>query len=205
MTDPVDLPAAPAFDRDAPLMFSTPAAWAETVLADFDVFLCDHASAEKKASGMAVNMISHYPDRTRLVCVMAELAIEELSHYREVIRLIHERGQILAGDVKDPYVLALRKSIRQGTGEYLLDQLLVGGIIEARGAERFSLLAECLPAGKLQRFYSAIASSERRHHRLFFDLADAYFACDEVNLRAAQLAVIEAQVCAGLALRPALH
>ena len=146
-----------------------------------------------------------YPDRTGLVSVMVELAIEELSHYREVIRLIHARGQVLTGDVKDPYVLALRKSMRQGTGEFLLDQLLVGGIIEARGAERFGLLADCLPAGKLQRFYSAIASSERRHHKVFFDLADAYFARADVDARAAQLVRIEAQVCAGLALRPALH
>ena len=54
------------------LLYQTPAAWIEAVLADFDTFLRDHASAEKKASGMAINMISHYPDRTRLVEFLAK-------------------------------------------------------------------------------------------------------------------------------------
>ncbi len=36
--------------------------WIGSVMADFDAFLLDHASAEKKASGMAMSMISHYPD-----------------------------------------------------------------------------------------------------------------------------------------------
>ena len=41
--------------------------WIGSVLADFDAFLLDHASAEKKASGMAMSMISHYPDQPALV------------------------------------------------------------------------------------------------------------------------------------------
>ena len=73
-------------------------AWIECVLADFDSFLLDHASAEKKASGMAINMISHYPDKPFLVQRMAELAIEELNHFKEVIKLIHERNLQLAAD-----------------------------------------------------------------------------------------------------------
>ncbi len=46
-------------------------------MADFDSFLLDHAAAEKKASGMAVSMLSHYPDRVELVAAMADLAVEE--------------------------------------------------------------------------------------------------------------------------------
>ena len=45
---------------------------------DFDRFLLDHAAAEKKASGMALSMVSHYPDRTRLVAAMTDLAVEEM-------------------------------------------------------------------------------------------------------------------------------
>ena len=55
-----------------PLRYQTPRAWTETVLADFDSFLLDHAMAEKKASGMAISMLSHYPDKVDLVAAMAE-------------------------------------------------------------------------------------------------------------------------------------
>ena len=64
------------------LKYSTPPAWTTTVLENFDQFLLDHASAEKKASGMAVNLLSHYPDPTELVKLMTDLAIEALNHFR---------------------------------------------------------------------------------------------------------------------------
>ncbi|MFT6053014.1 MAG: tRNA-(ms[2]io[6]A)-hydroxylase, partial [Halioglobus sp.] len=99
---------------------------------NFDRFLLDHAAAEKKASGMALSMVSHYPDRPELVIAMTDLAIEELTHYREVVKWIHSRGLQTAADKKDLYVLALRKFIRKESEEYLLDRLLVGSIIEAR-------------------------------------------------------------------------
>lgn len=187
------------------LLYQSPPAWIEAVLADFDSFLRDHASAEKKASGMAVNMISHYPDRTRLVEVMSDLAIEELTHYREVIRLLHERGLHPAADEKDHYVTAFRKSMRKGSDVYFLDQLLIAGIIEARGAERFGLIAEALPEGVLKRFYRAITRSEYRHYETFFELAKLYFETPVVNERIDTLLQIEAELCAGLPPRAALH
>jgi tRNA-(ms[2]io[6]A)-hydroxylase len=93
---------------DSPLRFATPGAWTDAVMADFDSFLLDHAAAEKKASGMAISMLSHYPDRVDLVAAMADLAVEELTHYREVVKWIHRRGLVTAADRKDPYVLAFR-------------------------------------------------------------------------------------------------
>ncbi len=187
------------------LLYQTPAAWVEAVLADFDTFLRDHASAEKKASGMAINMISHYPDRTRLVEVMTDLAIEELNHYREVIRLLHDRKLHPCADEKDPYVTGFRKAIRKGSDAYFLDQLLIGGIIEARGAERFGLVAEALPAGKLKNFYAAITRSEYRHYETFFDLAGCYFDQAIVDERIDELLTVEADICAALPCRAALH
>lgn len=194
-----------SFKPESPLQFVTPPAWLETVLADFDTFLSDHASAEKKASGMAISMISHYPDRAELVGVMSELAIEELSHYREVIKLIYNRGKTLQADVKDPYVVQFRKAFRQDSEAFLLDRLLVGGLIEARGAERFGIIAEGLADAKLKQFYQTITRSEQRHHLVFFDLAKTYFEPEIVTERCIELANIEAEICAGLALRAALH
>ena len=92
---------------------ATPSDWLETVLADFDGFLMDHASAEKKASGMAMSMISHYPDQPSIVRAMVELAVEELNHYREVMRLILERQLTPTADLKDPYIHALNGQVRK--------------------------------------------------------------------------------------------
>ena len=86
---------------ESPLRFATPAAWTDAVMADFDRFLLDHAAAEKKASGMAISMLSHYPDRVELVAAMADLAVEELTHYREVVKWIHRRGLLTADRTRE--------------------------------------------------------------------------------------------------------
>jgi tRNA 2-(methylsulfanyl)-N6-isopentenyladenosine37 hydroxylase len=187
------------------LRFATGTAWAAAVLADFDAFLKDHAAAEKKASGMAISMISHYPDRIELVNVMTDLAIEELTHYREVIKWLHQRSSQLGADIKDPYIVAMRDAIRRGPDVYLLDRLITGGIIEARGAERFGLVAEALTEGQLKKFYQAIANSEKRHYDTFVDLAYLYFERAIVDQRIDQLLDIEAHICAALPIRAALH
>ena len=187
------------------LLYETPLAWARQVADAMDEFLPDHAAAEKKASGMAMGMISHYPDRQELVTSMIDLAIEELSHYRAVVKLMNERGLQLLPDEKDPYVNAMRRAFRHGREAYFMDRLLVGGIVEARGAERFGLLADALPPGKLQRFYQSIARSEEEHQGLFIRLAERYFDPDETRPRLGELLEIEAGIVRGLPLRPALH
>ncbi|BFM06423.1 tRNA-(ms[2]io[6]A)-hydroxylase [Halioxenophilus aromaticivorans] len=187
------------------LRFATTAAWTDTVLTDFDTFLQDHAAAEKKASGMAVSMLSHYPDRTELVRSMADLAIEEMQHFREVVKLIYARGGTLGDDQKDEYINQFRKAFRRGTEVYFLDRLLVAGIIEARGCERFGLVAEALPTGDLKQFYDAITRSEARHHELFIELAERYFTANVVQGRLDELLDFEANIVAELPLRVALH
>lgn len=187
------------------LRFATPSAWVEAVLADFDSFLIDHAAAEKKASGMAMSMLSHYPDKTDVVDAMVSLAIEELAHFREVIKLMHQRGLILGADSKDLYVNSLRQLMRKGTDVYLLDRLLIGSIIEARGCERFGLIAAALPEGDLKQFYVAITESEARHEGLFLDLACTYFDQSTVDQRMNELLDAEAAIVAELPIVAALH
>jgi tRNA-(ms[2]io[6]A)-hydroxylase len=190
---------------ESPLRLRTPASWLDAVLADFDSFLQDHAAAEKKASGMAISMLSHYPDRVELVAAMADLAVEELTHYREVVKWIHRRGLVTSPDRKDPYVLAFRDAIRQGKDAYLLDRLLTASIIEARGAERFALVADGLEDSALRRFYQSIARSEERHYTLFLELAGQYFSPQVIEQRWDELLDIEAGIVAGLPIRAALH
>ena len=174
-------------------------------MANFDSFLLDHAAAEKKASGMALSMLSHYPDRIELVTAMTDLAIEELTHYREVVKWIHSRGLQTASDTKDHYVLALRKFIRKESEEYLLDRLLVASIIEARGAERFALVAEALDDAALKSFYQSIAKSEERHYELFLNLAKTYVSTPVVEQRWQALLDIEADIVRALPIQAALH
>ena len=189
----------------SPLRYATSPEWVKTVLADFDEFLLDHAAAEKKASGMAISMLSHYPDKVELVSTMADLAVEELSHYREVVKWIHARGLITAADTKDPYVIEFRKSIRQGQDIYLMDRLLTASIIEARGAERFGLVAEALKEPGIKQFYTAIARSEERHYETFLNLAYLYLPQVEVDERWQELLDIEADIVRSMPLRAALH
>ncbi len=188
-----------------PLIYQTSHSWTETVLEDFDSFLQDHAAAEKKASGMAISMLSHYPDRVELVTAMADLAIEELTHYREVVKWIHRRGLLTTGDEKDPYVIEFRKAMRKGSEAYMLDRLLIASLIEARGAERFGLVADALEPGGLKKFYQSIARSEERHYELFLELARVYVDASVVEQRWQELRQIEADIVAALPLRAALH
>jgi tRNA-(ms[2]io[6]A)-hydroxylase len=196
MTDP---------QYQTPLRHPTPPEWAQAVMNNFDRFLLDHAAAEKKASGMALSMVSHYPDRPELVIAMTDLAIEELTHYREVVKWIHSRGLQTAADKKDLYVLALRKFIRKESEEYLLDRLLVGSIIEARGAERFALIADALDDPALKKFYQSIARSEQRHYELFLDMAKLYISTPVVEKRWHELLDIEADIVKTLPIQAALH
>lgn len=187
------------------LKYHTPFEWTKNVLADFDTFLQDHASAEKKASGMAVSMLSHYPDRTKLVRAMADLAIEEMIHFKEVLKIITARGGQLGDDQKDDYIKQIRGLFRRGKDEFFLDRLLVAGVIEARGYERFSLVAEALPEGKEKDFYQQIADSEKTHKHLFVELAYEYFDKTLVDKRLEEVLIAEAEICKKLPFRAALH
>lgn len=187
------------------LRFETPFSWTEAVLDDFDTFLIDHAAAEKKASGMAMSMLSHYPDRERLVKAMVDLCIEEMTHFRKVVKILYDRGLTPGADTKDEYVNQFRQHFRKGTEVYLLDRLLIGGIIEARGCERFGLVAQALPDGSMKKFYHAIAESEAKHHELFVDLAREYFPDKQVNERLDELLDAEANIITSIPFTAALH
>ena len=179
--------------------------WLAAVLADFPSFLQDHASCERKASGMALSLAAHYPDRPAVVESMANLAVEELGHYRDVVALLIDRGIRPAPDTRDPYVNALNAVVRGGRDDYLLDRLLVAAVIECRGHERFSMIAGALDDAALRSFYQRIAASEDRHWQLFLDLA--WRECPEADIerRWGEIAAREAEIVRSLLPRAALH
>lgn len=185
----------------------TTAGWVETVMADFDAFLLDHAACERKASATGMSFVVKYPDRTALLEPMIELAREELEHFHRVYRVIARRGLRLGSDYRDEYVNALRAASRTRGDELFLDRLLIAGIVEARGCERFGLVADALADvdPELHSLYVELTRSESRHHALFFRLARRWFDEATVWRRADQLLELEAQIVSGLPLRAAVH
>ena len=202
----------PAMSREEPvslppsstLLAPTPDAWVDAVRANFDAFLQDHAACERKASATAMTLASHYRDKEALVTAMVDLACEELHHFRKVYACIVARGGRLGDDTKDRYVRELLGVVRRAPEVYLLDRLLVAGVIEARGCERFGLLAAALEP-ELAPLYADFARSEGRHAGLFVRLAKLYYAEHDIEARAAELYATEAAIMRALPLRPALH
>ncbi len=183
----------------------SPSTWAECVCENFDEFLADHAANERKASSMAMALVAHYPDRHELVREMVDLALEELNHFKQVIRLMQSRNLVMPPDQKDSYVNDLRAHVRKGTDAYFLDRLLSAAVIEARGEERFRLLSETLSDTQLAAFYRALANSEEGHHKLFINLALTYFPEDEVSQRINDWVTIEGSVMDTLPIHSRLH
>jgi tRNA-(ms[2]io[6]A)-hydroxylase len=101
---------------------------------------------------------------------------------------------------------ALHRLVRRAdVREFLLDRLLVFGVVEARACERFGLLAEALPDPDLRAFYADLTRAEARHHALFVRLAQDVMSRARVAARLAEILDAEAAIVAALPIRPALH
>ncbi|PIR22020.1 MAG: tRNA-(ms[2]io[6]A)-hydroxylase [Deltaproteobacteria bacterium CG11_big_fil_rev_8_21_14_0_20_45_16] len=179
--------------------------WIQNVLSNFDQFLINHAACERKASATAIQFVVRFPDRPELVDPMLRLAKEELHHFHEVMRLIQKRGLRLISDERDPYINALLVLARNGRNENFLDRLLIFGIAEARGTERFGLVGKHIQDEVLANFYQNLSAAEDRHHRIFLDLAFLYFSENEIRSRLDVLVASEAKIVKGLPIRAAVH
>jgi len=179
--------------------------WIETVLADFDAFLIDHASCERKANALLMSMIVKYPDRTEIIPRLIELAQEELDHFAETYTFMANRDLRLGKDEPDPYVNQLLASARHGRDERYIDRMLIAAVIEKRGAERFRIIAEHAADPDLAAFYDKLWKCEIKHAQVFVLLLQKEFSADLVTARLNELLTLEAQVLEGLELRPALH
>ena len=179
--------------------------WIRMVLDNFDHFLLDHAACERKASATGIQFVVHYPDRSKLIDPMLRLAREELLHFHQVVRLILNRNLELQSDEKDPYVNLLLKRARHGRVQNFLDRLLIFGIVEARGTERFGLVAKHVEDEELREFYKNLTKAEERHHEIFVELACGYFPEIEVSSRLNELLDDEAKIIKEIPLRPAVH
>ena len=192
--------------NDLPLRQESPAAWAVYVSAHMDEFLLDHASCERKAAALCMSFITKYPDRGALVEPMTALAREELAHFLEVYRIAEKRRLCLAPqDERDTYVNGILQHLRHGRDERFLDRLIMSGLIEARGCERFSLLAETLEDVELKNFYHRLSQSERGHYKVFFRLAAHHFHNNAVEEAVNRLSLVESESMLASAITARLH
>ena len=167
--------------------------------------LVDHAHCEKKAAAFAMSMINRYPEHTRLVREMIDLAREEMDHFELVINELDKRGEVLTFDGGNAYANALQKHIRTHEPKKMLDSLIVGAFIEARSCERFSLLAEHANTEDMRLLYKSLLASEAGHYRIYTDIARDHFPDAEVRARLDEFGVIEAEIVMGLPNKPTMH
>jgi tRNA-(ms[2]io[6]A)-hydroxylase len=167
--------------------------------------LIDHAHCEKKAAAFALAMINRYPERTRLVKDMIDLAKEELDHFELVVKELESRGVALTHDTGNRYAQMLHENIRKSEPHRLLDSLIVGAFIEARSCERFSLLSEHATTEDMRTLYKGLLASEAGHYRAYTDIAREYFPVDEVRQRLKEFGQIEAAIIRSMTNQPTMH
>ena len=187
------------------LQQATSQQWLEQALTNLDTILLDHSHCERKAAGVALNLMFRYPSQTQLVRSLTAIAQEELEHFDKVNQILERRGIPLRALIPPPYGAGLNKQIRTKEPDRLLDTLLVCGLIEARSHERLGLLGANCPDLELAKFYRTLMASEARHYGVYWLLATAEFERAVVDQRLEALAAIESQLLATLHPEPRIH
>lgn len=179
--------------------------WVEQAISNLDTILLDHSHCERKAAGVALNLMFRYPSNTELVRTLTAIAREELEHFELVNQHLERRGIPLGPLSAPPYAAGLKAQIRRDEPNRLLDFLLVSGLIEARSHERLGLLSTYCPDRELASFYRGLMASEARHYGAYWILATTYFDRDRVSQRLEELATVESDLLSTLHPQPRIH
>lgn len=180
-------------------------AWVEQSLGNLDEVLIDHAHCERKAAGVALNLLCRYPSNVDLIRALPSIAREELEHFEQVHRLLEARGTALRPLTPPPYGAKLKTLVRAPEPQRFLDSLLVAALIEARSHERLGLLGEYCPEPDLAAFYRGLMASEARHYGVYWLLAVSAFPPETVDDRLSALGIAEAEILATLHPQPRIH
>jgi len=183
----------------------TSEAWIDQALANLDTILLDHSHCERKAAGVALNLMFRYPSSAKLVRMLTAIAQEELEHFEQVNQILERRAIPLAPLAPPPYGASLNQQIRPREPDRMLDALLVSGLIEARSHERLGLLAQHCEDQELAKFYRALMASEARHYGVYWTLANTYFEQSQITQRLEELGAIESEILSTLHPEPRIH
>ena len=178
------------------LQSASDARWLAQVDAHLDDILIDHAHCEKKAAGVAMNLLFSYVDHVPLARAMTEIVNEELAHFQLVLDLLERRGIPFRKLSPSSYGQRLHAIVRKEEPARAVDRLLVAGLIEARSCERFAVLRDHVADAELQEFYGSLFESEARHHATYVRLACDVAPEETVRERLHWLAAEEAAIIA---------
>ena len=155
------------------LLCRTSDEWVKTALEYSDIILIDHAINELKAAQSAMTLMTRNPHKLDVLDKMSRLAREELVHFEQVMKILKQRDIKYLPIKASSYAAKMAKYIRKTNEEILVDNLIIGSIIEARSCERFYKLAPYLDA-ELEKFYLSLLKSEARHFQDYLSLAQKY-------------------------------
>jgi tRNA-(ms[2]io[6]A)-hydroxylase len=187
------------------LQFPTPPRWLAQVENQLHLLLIDHAHCEKKAAGVAMNLLFSYVEHEELTRAMTEVVREELDHFQQVRTILNRRGIRFYKLSPSAYGSRLHELVSKHEPQRAVDRLLVAALIEARSCERFGLLRDHLVDRELAEFYGSLFESEARHHSIYLRLARHFQSEEGVRKRLAELAAVEGQIIAAGEDQPRMH
>ena len=111
------------------LACATPNTWIEKALQHPEILLIDHAHCEKKAASTALALIYRYPEQHELVARLSRLAREELRHFEQVLKIMHQRNITFQHLAPARYAQGLLKHARTHEPAKLIDTLLIAAFV----------------------------------------------------------------------------
>ena len=179
--------------------------WLSLAISNPMEILLDHAHCERKAAGVALQLMFRYVSEPGLSEVLSPLAREELEHFERVLSILNARGEKLKKLPSPPYGTILAKNICKDEPSRMLDSFLVAGLIEARSHERMTLLSIHSPDQELRNLYADLLKSEARHFGIYWKLADERFDRNMLTSRLEELAKVESDALQELHREPRMH
>ena len=179
--------------------------WIRLALSNPIEILIDHAHCERKAAGVAIQLMFRYPSEPNLSEVLSPIAREELEHFEKIFYFLKEKGIELKTLKPPPYGAALAKNVRKNEPFRMLDSFLVAGIIEARSHERLSLLALNAKEHASRELYASLLESEARHFGAYWKLAQRKFDKVQTFERLNQLVKKEEEILSNTFEMPRVH
>ena len=179
--------------------------WIDLAISNPMEILLDHAHCERKAAGVALQLMFRYVSEPGLSEVLSPLAREELEHFERVLSILNARGKKLQKLASPPYGATLAKNICKDEPLRMLDSFLVAGHIEARSHERMTLLSIHSPDIELRNLYADLLKSEARHFGIYWKLADERFERNLLTSRLEELAKVESDALLEMHHQPRMH
>ena len=179
--------------------------WIDLAISNPMEILLDHAHCERKAAGVALQLMFRYVSEPGLSEVLSPLAREELEHFERVLSILNARGEKLQKLASPPYGAILAKNIRRDEPLRMLDSFLVAGLIEARSYERMQLLSMHSPDIELSNLYADLLKSEAKHFGIYWKLADERFERNALISRLEELAKVESDALLQMHHEPRMH